>query len=177
MNNSLITVFGGTGFLGRHTVRALARAGYRIRVAVRYPNDGFFLRPMGHVGQIDIVKCNVRNADQIAAAVHGASGVVNLVGILFQRGRQRFEAVHVGAAAAISKAAREAGATRSLHRAEQANPLFDWRVRIEEVVEEALVIVQRVREVELRGRLVRFLQRLRIVAYLLQGARQRLRVS
>lgn len=115
MNNALITVFGGTGFLGRHTVRALARGGYRIRVAVRYPNDGFFLRPMGHVGQIDIVKCNVRNADQIAAAVHGASGVVNLVGILFQRGRQRFEAVHVGAAAAIAKAARTAGATSLVH--------------------------------------------------------------
>jgi len=115
MNNCLITVFGGTGFLGRHTVRALARAGYRIRVAVRYPNDGFFLRPMGHVGQIDIVKCNVRNADQVAAAMHGATGVVNLVGILFQRGRQRFEALHVGAAAAISKAAREAGATSLVH--------------------------------------------------------------
>ena len=110
MSNSLITVFGGTGFLGRHTVRALARAGFRIRVAVRHPNEGFFLRPMGHVGQIDIVKCNVRDADQVAAAVHGAEAVVNLTGILYQRGAQSFEAVHVGAAEAIAKAAHAAGA-------------------------------------------------------------------
>jgi len=115
MNNTLITVFGGTGFLGRHAVRALARAGYRIRVAVRHPNDGFFLRPMGHVGQIDIVKCNVRDAGQIAAAVRGAFAVVNLTGILYQRGAQSFEAVHVGAAEAIAKAAHAAGATALIH--------------------------------------------------------------
>src|SRR5882724_12928071 len=115
MNNSLITVFGGTGFLGRHAVRALARAGYRIRVAVRHPNDGFFLRPMGHVGQIDIVKCNVRDEEQIAAAVRGAFAVVNLTGILYQRGAQSFEAVHVGAAEAIAKAAHAAGATALIH--------------------------------------------------------------
>jgi NADH dehydrogenase len=113
MKNSLITVFGGTGFLGRHTVRALARSGYRIRVAVRHPNEGFFLRPMGQVGQIDIVKCNVRDADQVAAAVQGADGVVNLTGILYQRGAQSFEAVHVGAAEAIAKAA-HAGSVTSL---------------------------------------------------------------
>lgn len=111
MNNSLITVFGGTGFLGRHTVRALARAGFRIRVAVRHPNEGFFLRPMGHVGQIDIVKCNVRDANQVAAAVQGADGVVNLTGILYERGAQSFEAVHVSAAEATAKAAHAGGVT------------------------------------------------------------------
>lgn len=111
MSNSLITVFGGTGFLGRHTVRALAHAGFRIRVAVRHPNEGFFLRPMGHVGQIDIVKCNVRNSEQVRAAVQGAVAVVNLTGILYQRGEQSFEAVHVDAAEAIAKAARATGAT------------------------------------------------------------------
>ena len=95
MTNTLITVFGGTGFVGRHTVRALARAGFRVRVAVRYPSQGFFLPPMGHVGQIALVKCNVRNPEQVAAAIHGASGVVNLTGILFSRGRQNFNAVHV----------------------------------------------------------------------------------
>jgi len=115
MNSSLVTVFGGTGFLGRHTVRALARAGYRIRVAVRYPNHGFFLRPMGHVGQIDLVKCNVRNVDQVAAAVSGADAVINLTGILYQRGRQRFAAVHVDAAAAIARAAHAADATALVH--------------------------------------------------------------
>jgi uncharacterized protein YbjT (DUF2867 family) len=115
MSNSLITVFGGTGFLGRHTVRALARAGFRVRVAVRYPNQGFFLPPMGHVGQIALVKCNVREADQVAAAVHGAEAVVNLTGILYQRGEQSFEAVHVEAAEAIAKAARAAGAMSLVH--------------------------------------------------------------
>jgi uncharacterized protein YbjT (DUF2867 family) len=115
MNNSLITVFGGTGFLGRHTVRALARAGLRIRVAVRHPNEGFFLRPMGHVGQIEVVKCNVRDANQVACAVHGVAAVVNLTGILYERGQQSFEAMHVGAPEAIAKAAHKAGATSLVH--------------------------------------------------------------
>src|SRR6185295_15624755 len=115
MNTSLVTVFGGTGFLGRHTVRALAHAGYRIRVAVRYPNQGFFLRPMGHVGQIDFIKCNVRKIDQVAGAVHGADAVVNLTGILYQRGRQRFAAVHVEGAAAIAEAAHAACAKTLVH--------------------------------------------------------------
>ncbi len=115
MTNDLITVFGGTGFLGRHVVRALARAGYRVRVAVRYPNQGFFLLPMGHVGQIAIVKCNVRNPEQVVAAVHGATGVVNLTGVLFSRGRQNFTAVHVEGAATIADAARAAGAASLVH--------------------------------------------------------------
>jgi len=115
MTNDLITVFGGTGFLGRHVVRALARAGYRVRVAVRYPNQGFFLLPMGHVGQIAVVKCNVRNPEQVAAAVHGATGVVNLTGVLFSRGRQNFTAVHVEGAATIAAAARAAGAASLVH--------------------------------------------------------------
>jgi NADH dehydrogenase len=115
MSNTLITVFGGTGFVGRHTVRALARAGFRVRVAVRYPSQGFFLPPMGHVGQIAIVKCNVRNPEQIAAAIHGASGVVNLTGILFSRGRQNFNAVHVEGAAAIAKAAQAVGVSSLVH--------------------------------------------------------------
>jgi NADH dehydrogenase len=107
---SLVTVFGGSGFLGRHTVRALAGAGYRIRVAVRRPNLANFLVPMGTVGQIQIVKANVDNDDQIAAAIRGADIVVNLVGILYQSGHQRFESLHAEAAGAIAKAAKAAGA-------------------------------------------------------------------
>ena len=68
MDSRLVTVFGGTGFLGRHTVRALAKAGWRIKVAARYPNRGFFLRPLGQVGQIDFVKCDVSDPDAVAAA-------------------------------------------------------------------------------------------------------------
>ena len=115
MSTSLITVFGGTGFLGRHAVRALAKAGHRIRVAVRYPNEGFFLPPMGTVGQIVLVRCNVREADEVAAAVAGADAVVNLTGILQQSGEQTFEAVHVEAAETIAKAAKAAGARMLVH--------------------------------------------------------------
>ncbi|MGD0142171.1 MAG: complex I NDUFA9 subunit family protein [Rhizomicrobium sp.] len=112
---SLVTVFGGSGFIGRHTVRALAKAGYRIRVAVRHPNLGNFLLPMGSVGQIQIVKTNIDDPDQIAAAVRGADAVVNLVGILFQSGHQRFEALHAEAAGAIAQAAKAAGAQALVH--------------------------------------------------------------
>jgi NADH dehydrogenase len=112
---SLVTVFGGTGFLGRHTVRALARAGHRIRVAVRHPNQGFFLPPMGTVGQIALVKCNVSDADQVASAVKGADAVINLTGILFSRGEQSFEAVHVEGAETVAKAAAASGARTLVH--------------------------------------------------------------
>jgi len=107
---SLITVFGGSGFVGRHTVRALAKAGYRIRVGVRHPNLGNFLLPMGSVGQIQVVKTNVDDPDQIAVAVRGTDIVINLVGILYQSGHQSFESIHAEAAGAIAKAAKAAGA-------------------------------------------------------------------
>ncbi len=71
MNTNLVTVFGGSGFLGRHTVRALARAGWRIKVATRHPNRAFFLRPLGTVGQIDFVKCDVADADSGRPRDHG----------------------------------------------------------------------------------------------------------
>ncbi len=115
MSTSLVTVFGGTGFLGRHTIRALAKAGKRIRVAVRHPNMGFFLPPMGVVGQIALVKCNVCEPEQVEAAVHGADAVINLTGILYQRGEQTFEALHVLAAETIAKAATAAGARTLVH--------------------------------------------------------------
>ncbi|HXC55094.1 MAG TPA: complex I NDUFA9 subunit family protein [Rhizomicrobium sp.] len=115
MNTSLVTVFGGTGFVGRHTVRALAKAGYRIRVAVRHPGKGFFLPPMGTVGQIALIKCNVREAEQVAAAVAGADAVINLTGVLHSRGAQSFEALHVEAAQTIAKAAAAAGTRTLVH--------------------------------------------------------------
>ncbi len=87
MNTKLVTVFGGSGFLGRHTVRALAKAGWRIKIATRHPASGFFLRPLGSVGQIDFVKCDVADAESVATAVMGASAVINLTGILFQSAR------------------------------------------------------------------------------------------
>jgi uncharacterized protein YbjT (DUF2867 family) len=107
---TLVTVFGGSGFLGRHVVRALARRDYRIRVAVRRPDLAGFLQPLGRVGQIHAVQANVRFPQSVAAAVHGSDVVINLVGILAQHGRQRFKAVHLTGAEVIARAAAEEGA-------------------------------------------------------------------
>lgn len=114
MNTKLVTVFGGSGFLGRHTVRALARAGWRIKVATRHPGRGFFLRPLGTVGQIDFVKCDVSDAESVAHAVMGADAVINLTGILFQKG-QTFEDVQSEGAAHIAQAAAAAGVSALVH--------------------------------------------------------------
>jgi len=114
MNTNLVTVFGGSGFVGRHTVRALARAGWRIRVAVRHPNRAFFLRPLGSVGQIDIIKCDITDPDQVARALHGADAAVNLCGILFQGG-QTFEDLQADGAAHVAQAASAAGVGALVH--------------------------------------------------------------
>ncbi|HZS62948.1 MAG TPA: complex I NDUFA9 subunit family protein [Xanthobacteraceae bacterium] len=107
--NKLVIVFGGSGFVGRHVVRALAKRGYRIRVAVRRPELAGHLQPLGRVGQIHAVQANVRHPGSVEAALRDADAAVNLVGVLFQRGRQRFEAVHTGGAAAVAQAAAAAG--------------------------------------------------------------------
>jgi NADH dehydrogenase len=114
MNTNLVTVFGGSGFLGRHTVRALARAGWRIKVATRHPNRAFFLRPLGSVGQIDFVKCDVADAASVVSAVKGANAVVNLTGILFEKS-QTFEDVQADGAANVAQAAAAAGASALVH--------------------------------------------------------------
>src|ERR671931_23586 len=107
---TLITVFGGSGFLGRHVVRALAKRGYRIRVAVRRPDLAFHLQPAGRVGQIHAVQANLRHPASVDAAVRDADAVVNLVGILFERGRQRFDAVQAFGAEACAQSAAAHGA-------------------------------------------------------------------
>jgi len=110
----LVTVFGGSGFLGRHVVRALAKSHYRIRVAVRRPELTGHLQPLGRVGQIHAVQANVRHAASVEAAVRDADIVINLVGILFERSRQRFDAVQAAGAGAVAKAAAQIGA-RVIH--------------------------------------------------------------
>lgn len=115
MPNSLITLIGGSGFLGRHIVRELAQAGYRVRVAVRSPNRAYFLKPMGRVGQIQIVYCDVTDETSLARAIAGAEAVVNLVGILAPFGRQTFEAVHAEAPGLIGKLAAAQGVKRVVH--------------------------------------------------------------
>jgi len=111
----LVTVFGGSGFLGRHAVRSLAQRGYRVRAAVRRPDLAGHLQPMGAVGQIQPVQANVRYADSVKRAIEGAHIVVNLVGILAASGRQTFDALHVAGAREIAQASKAAGIERLVH--------------------------------------------------------------
>ena len=106
----LVTVFGGGGFIGRHVVRALARRGYRVRVAVRNPNLALHVQPLGNVGQIQPIQANLRVRWSVDRAVEGADCVVNLVGILHEGGRQTFDAVQLAGAAAVAESARAQGA-------------------------------------------------------------------
>ncbi|HEY6833391.1 MAG TPA: complex I NDUFA9 subunit family protein [Pseudolabrys sp.] len=108
--DTLVTVYGGSGFLGRHVVRALAKRHYRIRVAVRRPELAGHLQPLGRVGQIHAVQANLRNAASVEAAARDAHVLVNLVGILFEGGRQRFDAVHAFGAEQVALAANAHGA-------------------------------------------------------------------
>lgn len=111
----LATVFGGSGFVGRHVVRALADDGWRVRAAVRRPDLAGHLQPMGSVGQIHAVQANLRYPESVGRAVEGASVVVNAVGVLASTGAQTFDALHVDGARAVAKAARLAGAKTMVH--------------------------------------------------------------
>jgi NADH dehydrogenase len=108
----LVTVFGGGGFVGRHTVRALAKQGHRVRVAVRRPHLIPELRVMGDVGQIELVQANIRNSDSVARALEGTTAVVNLVGVLYASGKQTFNAVQAEGPATIAALAARQGITR-----------------------------------------------------------------
>ena len=109
-SDRLITIMGGSGFLGRHIVRALARRGYRVRVACRRPDLAGHLQPLGNTGQIMTVQANVRYPASLAAACEGAYAVINLTGVLYSAGAQSFDAVHSFGAEASAKAARAAKA-------------------------------------------------------------------
>src|SRR4030081_2259108 len=111
---TLVTVFGGSGFLGRSVVRALCKREYRVRVAVRRPELAGHLQPLGRVGQIHAVQANLRYPASVEAAVRDADVVINLVGVLFERGKQRFEAVQAEGAFTVAQAAAAAGA-RVIH--------------------------------------------------------------
>lgn len=110
-----VTVFGGTGFIGRYVVRALAARDMRIRVAVRRPELADFTRIAGDVGQVMAVQANLRFPASVAAAVAGSDAVVNAVGIPYERGRQRYKAVHADGARHIAEASTKAGAQRLIH--------------------------------------------------------------
>jgi len=108
----LVTVFGGSGFVGSQIVRALAKQGLRVRVAVRQPHIAYEMRLLGDVGQIDVVQANVRNEASVRRALDGAQVCVNAVGILYETGRQKFQAVHVDGARRLAAVAKDMGVAR-----------------------------------------------------------------
>jgi NADH dehydrogenase len=111
----LVTVFGGSGFIGNQVTRALARQGFRVRVAVRRPALGYKLPLMGDVGQVEVVQANVRNPESIARALDGAEACVNLVGVLYESGRQRFQSLHAKGAEDIAAACAAQGVQKMVH--------------------------------------------------------------
>jgi NADH dehydrogenase len=115
MSNNLVTVFGASGFVGRHTVRALAKEGWRIRAVCRKSNLANFLLPAGQVGQIQLVNGNINDDDDVARVVAGAGAVVNAVGVLFGHGEQNFDHIHAEAARRIGAAAKAAGVLALVH--------------------------------------------------------------
>ena len=114
-NRALVTIYGGSGFVGRHVVRAIAQTGARMRVAVRRPELAGHLQPLGSVGQISPVQANVRFPDSLVAAAEGADAVINLVGILFPTGKQTFKSVQDEGARNVAEAAKAAGARAMVH--------------------------------------------------------------
>lgn len=113
--SKLVTIFGGSGFVGRYIARRMAREGWRVRVAVRRPNEALFVKPYGAVGQVEPVACNIRDDASVRAALAGADAVVNCVGILNQVGRNKFRAVQGEGAARVARLAAEAGVSRLVH--------------------------------------------------------------
>lgn len=111
----LVTIFGGSGFVGRYIARRMAKEGWRVRVAVRRPNEAIFVRPYGVVGQVEPVLANIRDDASVRAAIHGADAVVNCVGILAERGKNKFDKVQTEGAARIARIASEEGAEQLVH--------------------------------------------------------------
>jgi uncharacterized protein YbjT (DUF2867 family) len=132
---NLVTVFGGSGFIGGQAVRQLAKAGWRIRVAVRQPNLAYAMRLHGDVGQIDVVQANIRNEASVRRALDGATAALNLVSVLYEHGRQGFQALNVMGARNVAAAAKAEGATRMVQMsalgADPASPAKYARTKAE----------------------------------------------
>lgn len=108
----LVTIYGGSGFVGRYIARRMAKEGWRVRVAVRRPNEALFVKPYGAVGQVEPVLCNIRDDASVRAAMRGADAVVNCVGILVNEGRNKFDAVQAEGAGRVARIAAETGVPR-----------------------------------------------------------------
>ncbi len=114
-NSKLVTVFGASGFLGRYVIRAMVAKGWRVRAAVRNPHIVPELKVIGNVGQVQMVQANLRFPESVAQAIEGADAVINLVSVLFESGRQTFEAINVDGPDIIGAACAEAGVTNLVH--------------------------------------------------------------
>ena len=110
--SKLVTIYGGSGFVGRYIARRMAKEGWRVRVAVRRPNEAMFVRPYGVVGQVEPVLCNIRDDASVRSVMQGADAVVNCVGILAETGKNSFEAVQAQGAARVARIAADLGITR-----------------------------------------------------------------
>ncbi len=113
--SQLVTIFGGSGFVGRYIARRMAKEGWRVRVAVRNVNEAMFVRPYGVVGQVEPVFCNIRDDASVAAATEGADAVVNCVGVLDELGKNTFDAVQAEGAERIARVAASLGVARMVH--------------------------------------------------------------
>lgn len=113
--SKLVTIYGGSGFIGRYIARRMAKQGWRVRVAVRRPNEAIFVKPYGVVGQVEPVLCNVRDDASVAEVMQGSDAVVNCIGILAETGKNKFDAVQAEGAGRIARLAAEAGISKMVH--------------------------------------------------------------
>ncbi|WP_299728098.1 complex I NDUFA9 subunit family protein [uncultured Tateyamaria sp.] len=113
--SKLVTIYGGSGFVGRYIARRMAKAGWRVRVAVRRPNEAIFVKPYGVVGQVEPVLCNIRDDASVAQVMQGADAVVNCVGILAKDGKNTFETVQAEGAVRVARLAAKQGVARMVH--------------------------------------------------------------
>ncbi|MEF3046034.1 complex I NDUFA9 subunit family protein [Pseudotabrizicola sp. L79] len=113
--SNLVTIYGGSGFVGRYVARRLAKEGWRVRVAVRRPNDAMFVRPYGVPGQVEPVLCNIRDDASVRAVMQGATAVVNCVGILNAVGKNKFDAVQAEGAGRVARIATDMGVAQLVH--------------------------------------------------------------
>ena len=111
----LVTIYGGSGFIGRYIARRMAKQGWRVRVAVRNPNDAGFVRTFGAVGQVEPVFCNIRDDASVASVMYESDAVVNCVGILAEKGKNKFDAVQVDGPERIARIAAQQGVERLVH--------------------------------------------------------------
>lgn len=113
--SKMVTIYGGSGFVGRYIARRMANEGWRVRVAVRRPNEAMFVKPYGVVGQVEPILCNIRDDASVAAAMQGADAVVNCVGVLNELGKNEFDAVQTEGAERVARLAARHGVARMVH--------------------------------------------------------------